>query len=79
MIEPLQVRGVVRVVWSAEYTLNDCTPLLEEAVQTLTGVLGPYQLARISNTRGDNLDETLPLLPQLKGEPLVLSVVEGQA
>jgi hypothetical protein len=79
LIEPLQVRGVVRVVWSAEYTLSDCTPLLEEAVQTLTGVLGPYQLARISNTRGDNLDETLPLLPQLRGEPLVLSVVEGQA
>ena len=79
LIEPLQVRGVVRVVWSTEYTLNDCTPLLEEAVQTLTGVLGPYQLARISNSRGDNLDETLPLLPQLRGEPLVLSVVEGQA
>lgn len=79
LIEPLQVRGVVRVVWSTEYTLSDCTPLLEEAVQTLTGVLGPYQLARISNTRGDNLDETLPLLPQLRGEPLVLSVVEGQA
>ena len=79
LIEPLKVRGVVRVVWSTEYTLNDCTPLLEEAVQTLTGVLGPYQLARISNTRGDNLDETLPLLPQLRGEPLVLSVVEGQA
>ena len=79
VIEPLQVRGVVRVVWSTEYTLSDCTPLLEEAVQTLTGVLGPYQLARISNSRGDNLDETLPLLPQLRGEPLVLSVVEGQA
>jgi hypothetical protein len=79
LIEPLQVRGVVRVVWSAEYTLNDCTPLLEEAVQTLTGVLGPYQLARVSNARGDNLDETLPLLPQLRGEPLVLSVVEGQS
>jgi hypothetical protein len=45
-------------------------------VQTLTGVLGPYQLARISNALGENLDERLPLLPQLKGEPLVLSVVE---
>jgi len=76
VIEPLQVRGVVRVIWSSEYTLSDCTPLLEEAVQTLTGVLGPYQLARISNALGENLDERLPLLPQLKGEPLVLSVVE---
>jgi hypothetical protein len=34
-------------------------------------------LDRISNSRGDSVDEHLPLLPQLKGEPLVLSVVEG--
>src|SRR4029078_3294034 len=79
LLEQLEVRGGGRVVWSTRYTLSDCTPLLEEAVQTPTGVLGPYQLARISNTRGANLDEPLPLLPQLRGEPLVLSVVEGQA
>ena len=78
VIEPLNVRGIVRVALSAEYTLTDCTPLIEEAVGTLTGLLGPYQLRRISNTRGDNVDENLPLLPQLKGEPLVLSVVEDQ-
>jgi hypothetical protein len=78
LIEPLQVRGVVRVALPGEYTLTDCTPLLEEAVGTLTGLLGAYELHRISNARGDNLDENLPLLPQLDGEPLVLSVVEGR-
>jgi hypothetical protein len=78
LIEPLQVRGVVRVAMSAEYTLSDCTPLLEEAVGSLTSVLGAYRLRRISNAHGDNLDENSPLLPQLNGQPLVLSVVEGE-
>lgn len=76
VIEPLQVRGVVRVAVTTEYTLGDCTPLLEEAVGALTGVLGAYQLSHVSNARGEHLDESLPLLPQLNGEPLVLSVVE---
>jgi hypothetical protein len=77
VIEPLQVRGVVRVALASEYTLRDCTPLLEEAIGALVGVLGSYQLAGIANARGDALNEHLPLLPQLYGEPLVLSVVEG--
>jgi hypothetical protein len=79
MIEPLQVRGVVRIALPGEYTLTDCTPLLEQAVGTLTDVFGAYQLNRISTSRGDTVDETLPLLPQLHGQPLVLSVVEGQS
>lgn len=77
VIEPLQVRGIVRVALPPEYTLTDCSPLLEEAVRTLTDVLGSYQLTRVSNVHGQNVDENVPLLPQLKGEPLVLSVVEG--
>jgi len=77
VIEPLHVRGIVRVASPAEYTLNDCSPLLEEAVHTLTDVLGSYRLNRVSNAHGEKLDESVPLLPQLKGEPLVLSVVEG--
>jgi hypothetical protein len=77
MIEPLQVRGVVRIALPGEYTLTDCTPLLEQAVGTLTDVLGSYQLTRISTSGGDSVDETQPLLPQLNGQPLVLSVVEG--
>ena len=77
VIEPLQVRGIVRVALPPEYTLTDCSPLLEEAVRTLTDVLGSYQLTRVSNVDGQNVDENMPLLPQLKGEPLVLSVVEG--
>ena len=77
VIEPLHVRGIVRVASPAEYTLNDCSPLLEEAVHTLTDVLGSYRLNRVSNAHGERLDENIPLLPQLKGEPLVLSVVEG--
>jgi hypothetical protein len=77
VIEPLQVRGVVRVALPSEYTLPDCAPFLDEAIRTLTGLFGSYQLIRVSNTRGDNLDEHLPLLPQLNGEPLVLSVIEG--
>jgi hypothetical protein len=77
VIEPLKVRGVVRVVRSAEYTLTECAPLLEEAVNALTGVPGSYELSHVSNARGERLDDSLPLLPQLKGEPLVLSVVEG--
>ncbi len=77
LIEPLQVRGIVRVALPSEYTLTDCSPLLEEAVRTLTDVLGSYQLSRVSNVHGQNVDENVPLLPQLKGEPLVLSVVEG--
>lgn len=76
VIEPLHVRGIVRVAAPAEYTLTDCAPLLEEAVESLTTVLGPYQVSRVSNARGDMLDEGLPLLPQLRGEPLVLSVEE---
>lgn len=79
MIEPLQVRGVVRIAMSGEYTLTDCTPLLEQAVGALTEVYGAHQLNRISTTRGDAVDETLPLLPQLAGQPLVLSVVEGHS
>jgi hypothetical protein len=78
VIEPLQVRGVVRIAAASEFTLSDCTPLLEEAVGALTGVLGEYRLNGVSNARGENLDEMLPLLPQLNGEPLVLSVVEGR-
>jgi len=79
LIEPLQVRGVVRVVLPDQYTLTDCTPLLEQAVGTLTDLAGAYQLNRISTARGDTVDETLPLLPQLGGQPLILSVVEGQS
>jgi hypothetical protein len=79
LIEPLQVRGIVRVALPPEYTLTDCSPLLEEAVRTLTDVLGSYQLQRVSNAHGHNLDEHVPLLPQLNGQPLVLSVVEGRS
>jgi hypothetical protein len=79
VIEPLHVRGIVRIAVPADYTLGDCTPLLEEAVETLTGVLGSYELRAISNTRGDNVDDGLPLLPQLNGEPLVLSVEESRS
>jgi hypothetical protein len=79
LIEPLHVRGVVRVSLPSEYTLTDCSPLLEEAVRSLTDVLGSYQLNRVSNARGQVLDEHVPLLPQLAGEPLVLSVVEGRS
>jgi hypothetical protein len=78
IIEPLHVRGIVRVALPAEYTLNDCAPMLEEAVGTLTTVLGPYQLNRVSTARGDVVDENIPLLPQLNGDPLVLSVVEAR-
>ena len=79
MIEPLHVRGVVRIALPGEYTLQDCTPLLEQAVVMLTDISGAYQLNRISTAHGDTVDETLPLLPQLGGQPLVLSVVEGQS
>jgi hypothetical protein len=76
LIEPLQVRGIVRVALQSEYTLTDCSPLIEEAVRTLTDVLGSYQVSRISTVRGERVDEDVPLLPQLNGEPLVLSVIE---
>jgi hypothetical protein len=79
LIEPLQVRGVVRVALSDQYTLTDCSPLLEQAVGTLTDMAGAYQLNRITTSRGDAVDETLPLLPQLGGQPLILSVVEGHS
>jgi uncharacterized protein YdbL (DUF1318 family) len=79
VIEPLHVRGIVRIAVPADYTLSDCTPLLEEAVDTLTGVLGSYELRAISNARGDNVDDAIPLLPQLNGEPLVLSVEESRS
>ena len=79
VIEPLHVRGIVRVAVPSDYTLSDCTPLLEEAIETLTGVLGSYELRGISNTRGDNVDDGLPLLPQLNGQPLVLSVQESHS
>ena len=79
LIEPLQVRGVVRIAMPGEYTLADCSPLLEQAVVTLTDISGVYQLDRISTARGEAVDETQPLLPQLGGQPLVLSVVGGQS
>jgi hypothetical protein len=79
MIEPLQVRGVVRIALPGDYTLTDCTPLLEQAVGTLTEISGAYQLNRVSTAHGEAVDETLPLLPQLGGQPLILSVVEGHA
>ena len=44
VIEPLQVRGLVRVTSAPEYTLGECTPLLQQAVESLTSVLGSYQL-----------------------------------
>jgi len=78
VIEPLHVRGVVRVALAAEYTLSDCSPLLEQAVESLAGVLGSYQLRRVSTLRGESVVEDVPLLPQLRGEPLVLSVVEAR-
>jgi hypothetical protein len=77
MIEPLQVRGVVRIARSGEYTLADCAPLLEQAVVMLPNPSGAYQLNRVSTVHGETVDETLPLLPQLGGQPLILSVVEG--
>lgn len=79
LIEPLHVRGIVRVAVPTDYTLTDCTPLLEEAIETLTGVLGTYELRCISNARGDNVADDLPLLPQLNGQPLVLSVEESRS
>jgi hypothetical protein len=78
-IEPLKVRGIVRVAAPPDYTLADCEPLLEKAVETLTGVLGRYELRSIANTRGEELDEGTPLLPQLYGQPLVLSVEESRS
>jgi hypothetical protein len=77
LIEPLQVRGVVRIALSGEFTLDDCSPLLEQAVDSLTGVLGSYRLQRMSTSAGEPLEMHRPLLPQLKGEPLVLSVAEN--
>jgi hypothetical protein len=76
LIEPLHVRGIVRVAMPGDYTLADCAPLLEEAVGTLAPVLGPYQLTAVSSGDGATVDENLPLMPQLRGAPLVLSVVE---
>jgi hypothetical protein len=76
VIEPLNVRGIVRVAAPNDYTLTDCSALLDEAIATLTGVLGSYRVNRVSNVRGDDLDEGSPLLPQLNGQPLVLSVQE---
>ena len=76
MIEPLQVRGIVRVAAPNDYTLTDCAPLLDEAIGALSAVLGSYELHHISNARGDRVDEGSPLLPQLNGQPLVLSVQE---
>jgi hypothetical protein len=78
-IEPLHVRGIVRVAAPPDYTLTDCAPLLEEAVETLTGVLGSYALQSVSNARGERVDDGRPLLPQLYGQPLVLSVEESRA
>jgi hypothetical protein len=79
VIEPLHVRGIVRVAMPSNYTLTDCGPLLEEAVDALTPVLGPHQLSGIAAGDGARVDEHLPLLPQLNGAPLVLSVVEDRA
>jgi hypothetical protein len=79
LIEPLHVRGIVRVSAPADYTLTDCAPLLEEAVDTLTGVLGNYDLRDVSNARGDRVDDRSPLMPQLYGQPLVLSVEESRS
>lgn len=79
VIEPLQVRGIVRVAAPSNYTLSDCAPLLDEAIATLTGVLGNYELKGISNARGDGVDDATPLLPQLNGQPLILSVQERHA
>jgi hypothetical protein len=69
----------VRVAAPPDYTLTDCTPLLEEAVETLTGVLGSYDLRSVSTARGERVDDGTPLLPQLRGQPLVLSVEESRA
>lgn len=76
VIQPLQVRGIVRSVMPPEYTLGDCTPMLEQAVASLDTVLGTYEMTGVSNSRGDAVDAARPLLPQLGGEPLVVSVVE---
>src|SRR5262249_45491106 len=72
VIQPLQVRGIVRSVMPPEYTLGDCTPLLEQAVASLDTVLGTYEMTGVSNSRGDAVDAARPLLPQLGGEPLVV-------
>jgi hypothetical protein len=79
VIEPLHVRGVIRMAASDDYTLTDCTPLLEQAVGSLRDIAGSYELARVSTTQGESVDDALPLLPQLRGQPLVLSVVETQS
>jgi len=78
-IQPLNIRGIVRVAAPPDYTLTDCAPLLEQAVDTLTGVLGAYDLRSVSNARGERVDDGTPLLPQLYGQPLVLSVEESRA
>jgi hypothetical protein len=41
-------------------------------------VLGAYDLREVSNARGDRVDDRSPLLPQLFGQPLVLSVEESR-
>jgi hypothetical protein len=40
-------------------------------------VLGSYRLQRILNASGEEVAAHLPLVPQLNGSPLILSVVEG--
>jgi hypothetical protein len=79
LIEPLHVRGILQVAAPNDYTLTDCAPLLDEAIATLTAVLGSYELERVTNARGDRVDDRSPLLPQLNGQPLVLSVQESHS
>jgi hypothetical protein len=76
LIMPLQLRGTLRLALPGDYTLGEVTPLLEDAVSNLAGIRG-YRVAQLSNLQGEHLEEALPVLPQLRGGPLVLSVVEG--
>lgn len=78
VIEPLRLGGTLRIALPRDYTLGEVRPLLEDAVSSLAGNRGPYRLDRLSNSQGERLEEALPLLPQLGGAPLVLTVVEGE-
>lgn len=78
-IEPLHVRGSLRVALPPDHFAFECRPLLEDAVRNLPTVGRHCRLGRLTNADGEEIDEDTPLIPQLNGEPLIVWIEEEEA
>lgn len=75
LVEPFQVKGVLRARLLPSSTARDCMPRLEEAIAEVPRrASGRAVIVGLSTASGELIEADQPLLGQLEGRPLVVRV-----